>query len=190
MTGLTDRELMQRLAQGDQSAMQNIFRAYFRHIYLTTFRFVKQKEISEDLSQEVFLKLWKKRKTIRINQTIKGYLTTMAYHEAMGYLRKQSHHTTDLTLASNRGGDDGWEAVKKNDLEEKIKRTVNGLAPRCKSVFVLSRFEGKSYREIAEIMGISVKTVENQMSKALQILRSELSEYMTLWWILICFSNF
>ncbi len=185
MADHSDRDLMNRLAQGDQAAMQTIFTSYFTHIYQTTFRFIKQKEVSEDLSQEVFLKLWRKRNTITINQTLKGYLTRMAYHEAMGYLRKQTPRITELEDIDRVATEDGWETVKKEELEQKIKRSVDQLAPRCKSVFILSRFEGKSYREIAEIMDISVKTVENQMGKALQILRKELSEYIQIWVLLL-----
>ena len=178
MSGSTDKDLMNRLAQGDQGAMQTIFQSHFTHIYQTTFKFIKQKEVSEDLSQEVFMKLWRKRSTITIKQTLKGYLTTMAYHEAMGYLRKQTPKTTDLESIGHLSEEDGWENVKKTELEGKIHQAINGLAPRCKSVFILSRYEGKTYREIAAIMEISVKTVENQMGKALQILRKELQEYI------------
>ena len=180
MTALSDQELMKRLANGDQDAMQTIFLAYFSHIYQTTFRFVKHKEISEDLAQEVFLKLWKKRNKITIQKTIKGYLTIMAYHEAMGHLRKQAPQTAEIDKVMHLSKEDGWEAVNKNELEDKIKEAINRLAPRCKGIFILSRFEGKTYREIGEIMEISVKTVENQMGKALQILRKELSEYIQL----------
>ena len=180
MTGRTDQDLMNRLAQGDQGAMQTIFQSHFAHIYQTTYKFIKQKEISEDLSQEVFMKLWRKRSSITITQTLKGYLTTMAYHEAMGYLRKQAPKTADLDTVSHLSEEDGWENVKKSELERKIHQAINGLAPRCKSVFILSRYEGKTYREIAALMEISVKTVENQMGKALQILRKELQEYIKL----------
>jgi RNA polymerase sigma-70 factor (ECF subfamily) len=104
----------------------------------------------------------------------------MAYHEAMGYLRKPRPNTTALDTVHHLSREDGWDNVKGAELEERIKNCIVGLTPRCKSVFILSRFEGKSYREIAEIMGISIKTVENQMSKALQILRKELQEYIPL----------
>lgn len=176
---------MTRLAKGDQGAMQSIFQSYFSHIYQTTFRFIKQKEVSEDLSQEVFLKLWRKRASITINQTLKGYLTTMAYHEAMGYLRKHSPKITDLDQVQSMSSEDGWDTIKKGELQHKINHSIDKLPPRCKSVFILSRFEAKTYREIAEIMEISVKTVENQMSKALFILRKELSEYIQCWPLLV-----
>ena len=170
--------LYQRLSDGDQKAMKEIFTLYFDDVYRSIFRFVQQREISEDLAQEVFIRLWRKRETIDIKQTLKGYIITMAYHEAMGYLRKSSpvHSTEDLS--QHAGGYDGYEDVAKLELEEKIVRAVDGLPPRCKSIFVLSRYEGKSYKEIGQIMEISVKTVENQMSKALRTLRVDLHEYL------------
>ena len=121
---------MTRLANGDRDAMQSIFQSYFSHIYQTTYRFTKQKEISEDLSQEVFLKLWRKRKTIVINQTLKGYLTTMAYHEAMGYLRKQTPMTTELAPRTMGAAEDGWETIKKSELEQRINHSIDQLPPQ------------------------------------------------------------
>ncbi len=181
MTNGRDRELLSRLASGDQSAMKTIFQTYFSHIYHTTYRFVKNRQVGEDLAQEVFMKLWRKRAQIEIRQTIKGYLTTMAYHEAMGYLRKQKPIINVQELGSERVGEDGWEMVKGRELKKKIELVIEQLPPRCRGIFILSRFEGKTYREIAEIMDISTKTVENQMSKALQVLREALREYIHFW---------
>ncbi|NND08914.1 MAG: RNA polymerase sigma-70 factor [Saprospiraceae bacterium] len=181
--------LWQRLSRGDQMAMKEIFTLYFDDVYRSIFRFVKQREACEDLAQEVFLKLWRKRETIQIKQTLKGYITTMAYHEAMGHLRKSSPVQTAEDLSHHAGGYDGNQDVAKLELEEKIVQALNGLPPRCKSIFVLSRYEGKSYREIGQIMDISVKTVENQMSKALKTLRVDLHEYLNvlLMWLIISF---
>ncbi len=177
--------LYQRLSRGDQAAMKDIFTNHFDEVYRAIYRFVRQREVSEDLAQEVFLKLWRKRGAIQIKQTFKGYLMTMAYHEAMAYLRKSSpiHSTEDLS--QHAGGYDGHDDVVKLELEEKIGSSVDGLPPRCRSIFLLSRFEGKSYREIGQIMDISVKTVENQMAKALKTLRVDLQEYLTLMIILL-----
>ena len=161
-------------------AMKEIFILYYEDVYRSIFRFVKQREVSEDLAQEVFLKLWRKREDIQIKQTLKGYIITMAYHEAMGHLRKSSPVQTTEDLSHHAGGYDGHQDVVKLELEEKIVQAVDGLPPRCKSIFVLSRYEGKSYREIGKIMDISVKTVENQMSKALKTLRVDLHEYLNI----------
>ena len=112
----------------------------------------------------------------------------MAYHEAMGYLRKSSPVFSAADLSQHAGGYDGHEDVAKLELEEKIVHAVDGLPPRCKSIFVLSRYEGKSYKEIGQIMDISVKTVENQMSKALKTLRVDLHEYLNIITIWLIFS--
>lgn len=171
--------LLDQLAQDDELAMKSIFQEFYQGVYLTINRFVKQREISQDLAQEVFVKLWRKRHDLLIRDSLKGYLSMMSYHETMAYLRKPRPIQVEPVLVEHvLPSTDGNHEVAKLELQEQIDRVVKKLPPRCKTAFILSRFEGKSYKEIAAIMEISTKTVEHQMSKALKTLRVELSEYL------------
>jgi len=181
-------DLLNRLAAGDELAMKTIFHTFYSDVFQKIYRVLRQKEVSEDLTQEVFVKIWKKREDLNISQTLKGYLSTMAYHEAIGHLRKSSREPvivehTDLELT----GDHHLE-LETRETQLRIERAIALLPPKCKGVFLLSRYESKSYREIGEHLDISVKTVENQMSKALKILRTALRDIvhmlLFLHWIL------
>ncbi len=179
MSDLKNQTTFTALRDGDRGEMKKIFQEHYRTVYLRIYRFVKQKETAEDLTQEVFLKLWRKKNQLEITDSLGAYLATMAYHEAMGFLRKNSATITDIDEQSvTKVGTDGNQEVNRMDLQQQINTGVNQLPPRCKSVFVLSRFEGKSYKEIAEIMNISPKTVEHQLSKALKSLRAHLKDYI------------
>ena len=179
MSDLNNHSLLDLLHKGDKGAMKQIFEVHYRSVFLCIYRFVKQRETAEDLTQEVFLKLWRKKEQLQITGSLAAYISTMAYHEAMGYLRKTSTLITDIDdNAAVVVGSDGNDEVRKQDLQQQINVAVDQLPPRCKSVFILSRFEGKSYKEIADIMDISTKTVEHQLSKALKSLRIHLKDYM------------
>ncbi len=183
MNNLNNQILIKKLSAGDQLAMKEIFHQFFTLVYQKIYRIIRQKELSEDLSQEVFLKLWRKRTELVIHQSLEGYLAMMAYHEAVGHLRNkvrelQTVHSGERT--ENLSSDSHLE-IESKDLQDRIDQVINNLPPRCRSVFLLSRHEGKSYKEIGELMDISVKTVENQMGKALSTLRSSLKDLLTVW---------
>jgi RNA polymerase sigma-70 factor (ECF subfamily) len=190
MINLDTQSLTIKLAAGDQLAMREIFQRYFTLVYHKIFQIVRQKELSEDLAQEVFLKIWRKKSDLQISQSLEGYLATMAYHEALAHFRKKTpelyHGETELP--EHVLGTDGHLEIENHDLHDRVDTAINKLPPRCRSVFVLSRYEGKSYREISELMDISIKTVENQMSKALSSLRitfKDLLTIMVLWTMIL-----
>lgn len=168
------------MAADDPSAMQEVFHQNYSQVYQNIFRVVRQSELSKDLAQEVFIKMWNKRSSLQIRHTLRGYLSTMAYHEAIGYMRKKKNQLEVEIEEIPVQGDpyDGQYLAEESELKERIGRVLDSLPERCRAVFVLSRYEGKSYREISEILEISEKTVENQISKALSIFRNNLRDLL------------
>jgi RNA polymerase sigma-70 factor (ECF subfamily) len=189
MINLDTQTLVIKLAAGDQYAMREIFQRYFTMVFQKIFQIVRQKELSEDLAQEVFLKIWRKKSDLQINQSLEGYLATMAYHEAMAHFRKKTPELYHIETESqdNLLSTNGHLEIEAQDLQERVEHAIDRLPPRCRNVFVLSRYEGKSYKEIAEIMEISIKTVENQMIKALSSLRITFKDLLAIiiLWIII-----
>ena len=114
----------------------------------------------------------------------------MAINEAISFLRRQKHFETEDTIDHAYGGSPhtGEDQVLQTELEENVTAAINSLPPKCRAVFQLSRYEGLSYKEIAAKMEISVKTVENQMGKALRVLREKLKGYLSMIFLII--SNF
>ena len=150
-------------------------------------RFVRDKSTVEDIAQDVFIKLWEKRQKLNITSSLGAYLRRMAINEAISFLRRNKHFETEDTIDLAYGGSPytGEDQMLQAELEQNITNAINSLPPKCRAVFQLSRYEGLSYKEIATKMDISVKTVENQMGKALRVLRERLKGYLSIFLIII-----
>lgn len=174
-------KILELLKADDPTTVKQLFYQFYPFLCNTVFRIVKDKDIAEDLAQDTFFKFWEKRQSIEIKTSLKAYLRKMAVNEGLYYLRKnkkfkkeENIEWNDLTLATNAVE----EKVLEQELGEKIDIAIQQLPPRCQEVFRLSRYEDLSYKEIAVKLNISIKTVENQMGKALKILRRALKEYL------------
>lgn len=173
-------DLLPRLQAGDKSALKVLFDANYQMVCSTIHRFIRDHSLTEDLAQEVFVRFWEKRARINITSSAEAYLRRMAVNEALGYLRRHKNRFTEEITPNIAGGtDDGVEQqFLHTELENKITDAIDELPPRCRAVFKLSRFEDMTYQQIADQMDISIKTVENQMSKALKYLRERLHGYL------------
>lgn len=182
MPPLELKHILNRLKANDRGALKDIFQKEYPSVCKTIHRFIRDKSLVEDLAQEVFLRLWDKRHTINITSSLSAYIRRMAINEALGYLRKnkkfeEEEISPDLSLGQGASAE---EHYLYNELEGNIMEAINSLPPKCRTVFQLSRFEELTYQEIADKMEISIKTVENQMGKALRVLRAKLQNYLSL----------
>jgi RNA polymerase sigma-70 factor, ECF subfamily len=174
------QHLLSRLRANDRSAMHQVFDGHYEGVCQVIYRYVLDPGLSEDLAQEVFIRFWEKRHQIGVESNLAAYLRRMAVNEALAYLRRKTRFTADElpeTLALTAAGAD--EPVMISELDEAVTRAIDSLPPRCRIVFQLSRFEEMTYPEIAARLDISVKTVENQMGKALRVLREKLEPYVS-----------
>jgi len=177
---MTDNELLQKLQADDKNALKAIFHAQYPMVYRSIFRLVSNKATAEDLSQDVFMRFWEKRKQLNIKGAIGAYMRRMAINEALGYIRKhQKKQIESIADYHSPQVHSGEDAYLNNELKVHINKAIEELPPRCKKVFVLSRFEDMTYKQIGAQLNISPKTVENQISKALRHLRGVLNQYMT-----------
>jgi RNA polymerase sigma-70 factor (ECF subfamily) len=175
-------DILKRLKENDRSALKELFQLHYLPVCQTIHRLVRDQSTSEDLAQEVFLRFWNKRHKIHINSSLSAYIRRMATNEALGYLRsRKTFEEEEVILNDQRqSGQNVEEQALYTELEDHIKAAINELPPKCRAVFVLSRFEELTYQEIADRMEISIKTVENQMGRALKILRAKLKSYLSL----------
>ncbi len=176
-------DVLTRLQAGDRSALQVLFQQHHPMVCGTMYRFVKDQSTVEDLAQEVFVRFWEKRESIQINTSVQAYLRRMAINEALGYLRRNKHQYDEEVTPQTPVGEAENSVEQQylhSELEQNVRAAIDTLPPKCRTVFHLSRFEDMTYQEIADQMGISIKTVENQMSKALRILREKLKGYLTM----------
>lgn len=174
------------LQSGDEGAFQAIFQEFYVPVCKTVQRFIRDKGIVEDLAQDIFVRLWERREQINITTSLGAYLHRMAVNEALTYIRRQKKfQTNDITETDFKANDHSTDQVMAgNELKDNISAAISQLPPRCQTIFKMSRYEEMTYKQIGEALDISVKTVENQMGKALKILRGLLQNYLQ--WMVLC----
>lgn len=179
MKTLTDINKFDSIKKGDIKAYETLFRAYFKPLVIYSERIVRDTDDANEVVQEIFLKLWEKRKKIEIRTTLNSYLYRAVYNNSLQLLRKQKldlkyrQYNSDHSFEST---DPGKEMIA-TELNHTIGLLLNELPENCKNIFKMNRFRGMKYREIAEHLSISIKTVEANMTKALKHFRKNLSEY-------------
>jgi RNA polymerase sigma-70 factor (ECF subfamily) len=172
--------LSARLRNDDKTVLKELFEAHYQSVCGAVQRIIGERGMTEDLAQQVFIRFWEKRHLIQIDTSPGAYLHRMAVNEALAYLRaKKNQQPEELTYATPMPAEaDGEDQLLQTELQTQLHRVIDGLPPRCRTVFQLSRFEELSYQEIADQMEISIKTVEHQMGKALRVLREQLKDYL------------
>ncbi|MDX1406815.1 MAG: RNA polymerase sigma-70 factor [Saprospiraceae bacterium] len=172
---LIDAEILALLRTRRRKGYELLFHAYYEEVCQHIYRIHPDASAAEDIAQEIFIELWNKRSTLQIETSPGAYLRRMAVTRTLNYLRDNKHHRHDAEgelRSLESSGSSALDVLAFRDLDEWLTQSINQLPERCRQVFVLSRFEQMSYREIAKAMQISPKTVENQMTKALKHLRS------------------
>ncbi|MDC3210157.1 RNA polymerase sigma-70 factor [Saprospiraceae bacterium] len=178
MTKNTDQELITSLQNGDESAMDVLFRRHYKSICRSVYRILKDNNLAEDIAQEVFLGLWKKRDKLKITTSVQAYLKRTAVNKSLNFIRDQKIKFDDeekMPVQYNNQST-SQQKLEADDLQNLINDSIDLLPEKCRLVFTLSRFEEMTYQEIANELNISIKTVENQISKALKFLRKALKQ--------------
>ncbi|MFN0216805.1 MAG: RNA polymerase sigma-70 factor [Saprospiraceae bacterium] len=186
-----EQQLTQALRSNDEKAFDTMFRAWYAPLVRYAFSFTEgDQDEAEELVQDAFVKLWGQRDKLEFQNSVKAYLYRMVHNQALNRLRAHRIHDR-YTQHQARQMAHEYEPPQDNpELQERFRKVLDALPAQCRHVFELSRFESLKYREIAEHLDISIKTVETHMGKALRILRVELAEYMTLFLTLVQFIPF
>ena len=176
----TDQELLADIADGDGRAFEILYRRYFSKLYGSAYKRLQNKEQSEEVVQELFVSLWERRKNLPI-ENIESYLYTSVKYLVLAQFKSNNHLQKYIaTISQNEnGGNFTEETVVFNELNAAYQQALLTIPERCREVFLLKR-SGLSQKAISEKLDISEKTVENQISKALKILRNSLTNYTTL----------
>jgi len=171
---ITDHNLVESIRNSNQGVFELVFNYYYSGLVVYADQIIKDMVISEDIGQSVFLKLWETRETIEI-RSLRPYFMQCVKTRCVDHLRnqqvKQRFNNRIPEAASIVVEADLWT---KNELNELLERAMEYLAPRCREIFWMSRYENLKIAEIAEKLDISKCMVETQISKALQILRIKL----------------
>jgi len=186
---LEEKIILQKLKAGDQSAFDSLFRSYYKYLVSIAFKYTQNLEMSKDLVQEVYLDLWKRKENIDIEYSIKFFLRKATINKCLATKRKSKKIVVNSLITDNYDSIDDTtnQEIRFNELNDVVERLVNELPERCKEVFIASRYKNMSHKEIAESLNISVKTIENQMTKALKYLRTNLKKLGLLTFLMVFF---
>ncbi|HRW99051.1 MAG TPA: RNA polymerase sigma-70 factor [Cyclobacteriaceae bacterium] len=169
---------------GRQSQFEKLFRELFAPLCGFSMKYVHDLDEAKNLVHEAFIALWEKYETLPMDTNFRSYLYTAVRNKSLNYLRDRKLHLS-VSAVENHATDTASGKLMSDELEREIALAINSLPERCRVIFEMSRFEELKYAEIADKLGISIKTVEAQMSKALSILRKHLADFLSLLFFLL-----
>jgi len=180
VTDSNDRDLLARLRDGDAQAFEAIFRQWYEAVVRSANRVLRDVGVAEELSQDVFLELWRRRDALAPDSSVAGYLMQAVRNRALNHLRHLAVQRKSAVFveALSEPAEQADALAQATELEQALVRAIAELPPRTREVFVMSRERGMRYSEIAEALGVSVKAVEANMSRALRILRDQLASFL------------
>ena len=157
----------------DKDSFENLFREYFSPLISFARKILVDEDDAREVVQKVFINLWEKREEIDLSTSLKSYLFTSVHNRSLNVIRDRKKFSSE-EVPDMAGDWDVSAQIESMELEEKINEALQALPEKCRQIFELNRFDGLKYSEMAAQLEISIKTVENQMSKALKILREKL----------------
>lgn len=177
---MNDRELLELLRSGRRDAFDTIFHAHYARLVGLAESMLHDRASAEEVVQDVMLELWRRRGDIQLQSSLNAYLYRSTRNRALNQLRHaRVQRRAEPYLIDDAGSSSPTDRdVLQEEIDVALRAAVASLPDRCREVFELSRVNGLRYAEIAETMGISIKTVEAQMGKALRILRERLAAWL------------
>jgi len=175
-----ERFIFTRMIEGDMEAFRFFFEKYYSHLCNLVYVYLHDPLMAEEIVQDIFVYFWEKKEKIHIESSVKSYLLHASKNKSLNYIRNGKarlaihHKLADLNEVSTEMPD---HILDGNQLMEIINKAIDSLPERCREVYILGKEKSLSYKEISEELGISVKTVEVQMGKALKRLREQLRPY-------------
>jgi RNA polymerase sigma-70 factor, ECF subfamily len=175
-----EKILILGIKEGNEKIFDHIFLYYYSGLVVYAQKFIVDRDVAEDIVQELFYTLWKKRQLLEINQSLKSYLFTWVKNRCIDYLRKKEvmrkNEADMLTLNEIIAKENDF--FVESELREYIDMALAKMPPACREVFILNRFDELKPIEIATEKRISVRTVEGHIGKGLRIMREELRKYL------------
>lgn len=169
--------------ENSRQAFQLLFEEFYSPLCFYACRYLKSSQECEDLIQDVFFDLWDKRHEIAINDSFRSYILACVRNRCLNVIRRKRiklDFEESMMRDECSNHDDIEELYSVSELEHRIKRVLNALPDNQRTAFMMSRYQNKTYQQIAEEMNVSIKSIEVYIGKALRSMRNELKEYLSL----------
>lgn len=178
---MINEHIIERFKTGDKTAFELIFHEYYKPLVIYVTTILKSRDEAEDIVQQVFVTVWEKKEQLEIHTSLKAFLYRAVYNAAMNKLKQyavREHYAGEIR--SNAGFAQTDDRLQQKELQHKLDEAINDLPEQCARIFKMSRYDQLKYQQIADALDLSVKTVENQMGRALKLLREKLKDYLPL----------
>lgn len=172
---MEDSRLIELLREGDPLSFEILFQKYYVRFYNFVFNLTKNSQAAEDIIQNVFMKIWINRASLRPDQSIHNYIYVLSKREMLNHIRDRKAYVQveRLVMAEQPSEEVTDQSMSLKELDERIRRFIADMPEQRRKVFLLSRYRGLTNKEIAEMMGLSVRTVDRHINLALTSLKKE-----------------
>lgn len=184
---LSNQKLIKRIAKGDELAFSILFDKYWKSMANSAFKVLKDRDSAHDIVQEIFVDLWSKRQSLSVEH-VSSYLHTAVKYRVINYIQKNKVPMSSLDFVDEfKMINTTEEYLNLKELDDVLKQSIAELPPQSGRVFRMSRFDYMSNKEIAEKLGLSVRTVENHIAHAIRLIRPKVKDSFLL--LLLCFPH-
>lgn len=167
----SDKELLEKIALDDSSAFEELYAHYWRIMFSAAYQVLNDEDLCLDVVQEVFLWVWENRAKLTIKQSAKNYLITAVKYKIANHIKKSKLQTAFIEKLEEAEAPSAQELLEIKELHQAYEYFTQTLPPKCKEVFILSRNDDLTNKQVAKHLGISEKTVENQLTIAYRKIR-------------------
>ena len=177
----TEHICIEQIRNGDKQAIESIFKTYYGPLCGYANKILNDIDFAEEIVQEIFFQLWQKRKDLPEIVSFKSYMYRSVHNACLNHIKHkkiEQKHSDHVIYVQENTVEDFVDLAETTELQEKIRIAIEKLPPERKKIFLMIRYDDLKYSEVAEKLGISIKTVENQMGTALKLMRQELKEYL------------
>ena len=172
----SDEVLISMLKDGDRSAVAELYDRYWKILLAKAFDRLKSREDAEEIVQELFIKIWRRRQTIELQFSFKTYIFAALRYDILHYIAKHKHRKGDISLDTTDDlqfsvQEEEFHSLEMKELQQQISLVIDSLPEKCQIIFKMSRNDGMSAKKIADQLNLSPRTVETQIGKAIRVLR-------------------